>query len=63
MVRVKVLGNTGNYRYVRDANRPYGLCMIYNSRTGEIMHVGSRKHCTEVWNTRYNYRSARYGTQ
>ena len=55
---VKTLGNTGNYKFVQSVNSP--TCVIFNSRTGEVMHYGSYKHCREMWNTRYNYRSARY---
>ena len=36
-----------------------GLCdspvyKLVNRRTGEIKHVGKRKHIVEMWNTRYD---------
>jgi len=35
------------------------LYVISSLSTGETLHVGNRKHCVEMWNTRYNYSRSR----
>lgn len=52
-----------NSRYVmlscgrgRVANPLYS---IVETATGETVHMGTRKHIVEMWNTRYNYSRSR----